>query len=180
MKKNIAGKISLMGLLFALAMAFSYLESMIVIPGLLPGIRLGLSNLVTMYCLFFLGKTYGYTMAVMKSVFVSLTRGMIAGALSLCGGLFSVSAILLVDYLSRHTLHYMTLSVIGAVFHNIGQMILARYLTNVFLYYYIPVLLIAGLLVGILTGKIFQWIIPYLPQRYRRQLRDAGGKKGLL
>ena len=144
MKKNIAGKISLMGLLFALAMAFSYLESMIVIPGLLPGIRLGLSNLVTMYCLFFLGKTYGYTMAVMKSVFVSLTRGMVAGALSLCGGLFSVSAILLVDYLSRHTLHYMTLSVIGAVFHNIGQMILARYLTNVFLYYYIPVLLIAA------------------------------------
>ena len=50
-----ASKVSLMGLLFALAMAFSYLESMLVIPGLLPGMRLGLSNLVTMYCLFFLG-----------------------------------------------------------------------------------------------------------------------------
>lgn len=77
--RNLTSKISLMGLLFALAMAFSYLESMVTIPGMLPGIRLGLSNLVTMYCLFFLGKGAGYTMAVMKSLFVLLTRGFVAG-----------------------------------------------------------------------------------------------------
>ena len=59
------------------------LESMVTIPGMLPGIRLGLSNLVTMYCLFFLGKGAGYTMAVMKSLFVLLTRGFVAGLLSL-------------------------------------------------------------------------------------------------
>ena len=80
-----AAKVSLMGLLFALAMTFSYLESMIVIPGMPPGIRLGLSNLVTMYCVFFLGKAAGYTMAALKSLFVLLTRGAVAGMLSLCG-----------------------------------------------------------------------------------------------
>ena len=96
-----ASKVSLMGLLFALAMAFSYLESMLVIPGLLPGMRLGLSNLVTMYCLFFLGKRAGYTMAVMKAVFVVLTRGFVAGMLSLSGGIFSVTAIVLVDFFSN-------------------------------------------------------------------------------
>ena len=127
-----ASKVSLMGLLFALAMAFSYLESMLVIPGLLPGMRLGLSNLVTMYCLFFLGKRAGYTMAVMKAVFVVLTRGFVAGMLSLSGGILSVKAIVVVDFLSKHSLHYITLSVIGAIFHNIGQLILARYLTSVF------------------------------------------------
>ena len=166
-----ASKVSLMGLLFALAMAFSYLESMLVIPGLLPGMRLGLSNLVTM---FFLGKRAGYTMAVMKAVFVVLTRGFVAGMLSLSGGIFSVTAIVLVDFLSKHSLHYITLSVIGAIFHNIGQLILARYLTSVFLYYYIPVLLVTGLVVGIITGKLFVWIIPYIPQRYRTQLREHG------
>ena len=166
-----ASKVSLMGLLFALAMAFSYLESMLVIPGLLPGMRLGLSNLVTMYGLFVLGKRAGYTMAVMKAVFVVLTRGFVAGMLSLSGGIFSVTAIVLVDFLSKHSLHYITLSVIGAIFHNIGQLILARYLTSVFLYYYIPVLLVTGLVVGIITGKLFVWIIPYIPKRYRTQLR---------
>ena len=166
-----ASKVSLMGLLFALAMAFSYLESMLVIPGLLPGTRLGLSNLVTMYSLFFLGKRAGYTMAVMKAVFVVLTRGFVAGMLSLSGGIFSVTAIVLVDFLSKHSLHYITLSVIGAIFHNTGQLILARYLTSVFLYYYIPVLLVTGLVVGIITGKLFVWIIPYIPKRYRTQLR---------
>ena len=169
--RNLTSKISLMGLLFALAMAFSYLESMVTIPGMLPGIRLGLSNLVTMYCLFFLGKGAGYTMAVMKSLFVLLTRGFVAGLLSLSGGILSVTAILLVDWL-----HYITLSVLGAVFHNVGQLILARFLTSVFLYYYIPVLILSGLVVGMLTGKIFVWIIPYLPERYRKQLRERPGK----
>ena len=165
--RNLTSKISLMGLLFALAMAFSYLESMVTIPGMLPGIRLGLSNLVTMYCLFFLGKGAGYTMAVMKSLFVLLTRGFVAGLLT---------AILLVDWLTKRTLHYITLSVLGAVFHNVGQLILARFLTSVFLYYYIPVLILSGLVVGMLTGKIFVWIIPYLPERYRKQLRERPGR----
>ncbi len=170
MKRYSAGKISLMGLLFALAMVFSYLESLVSIPGLLPGMRLGLSNLVTMYCLFFLGKSSGYTMAVLKAGFVVLTRGAVAGALSLSGGLLSVTAIVLLDYLSKHSLHYVTLSVVGAVFHNIGQLVVARFLTSVFLYYYIPVLLLTGLAVGIMTGKLFIWIIPYLPERYRTKL----------
>ena len=170
MKRYSAGKISLMGLLFALAMVFSYLESLVSIPGLLPGMRLGLSNLGTMYCLFFLGKSSGYTMAVLKAGFVVLTRGAVAGALSLSGGLLSVTAIVLLDCLSKHSLHYVTLSAVGAVFHNIGQLVVARFLTSVFLYYYIPVLLLTGLAVGIMTGKLFVWIIPYLPERYRTKL----------
>lgn len=174
--RNLAAKISLMGLLFALAMVFSYLESMVTIPGMLPGIRLGLSNIVTMYCVFFLGKGSGYTMAAMKSLFVLLTRGLVAGALSLSGGLVSVTAILLLDWLTRYNLHYITLSVVGAVFHNVGQLILARFLTSVFLYYYIPVLILSGLVVGTITGKLFIWIIPYLPERYRKQLRQRTGK----
>ena len=64
-------RLALMGLLFALAMALSFLESLLpALPMLPPGIRLGLSNIVTMYALFALGPVSGYTIAVLKSLFV--------------------------------------------------------------------------------------------------------------
>ena len=69
-------RLALMGLLFALAMALSFLEALLpALPMLPPGIRLGLSNIVTMYALFVLGPVSGYTIAVLKSLFVLLTRG---------------------------------------------------------------------------------------------------------
>ena len=46
-----------MGLLFAVAVVLSYIEGMVTIPGLPPGIKLGLSNIVTMYCVFFSGSS---------------------------------------------------------------------------------------------------------------------------
>ena len=55
-KRKQIRRVALMGLFFSLSLCFSLLESMVTIPGLPPGIKLGLSNLVTMYCLFFLGK----------------------------------------------------------------------------------------------------------------------------
>ena len=81
-------RLALMGLLFALAMALSFLESLLpALPMLPPGIRLGLSNIVTMYALFVLGPVSGYTIAVLKSLFVLLTRGAVAAAMSASGGI---------------------------------------------------------------------------------------------
>ena len=54
-----------MGLLFAVAVVLSYIEGMVTIPGLPPGIKLGLSNIVTMYCVFFLGVPSAYTLAIL-------------------------------------------------------------------------------------------------------------------
>lgn len=89
-----------MGLLFALAMALSFLESLLpALPMLPPGIRLGLSNIVTMYALFVLGPVSGYTIAVLKSLFVLLTRGAVAAAMSASGGIASVTVMLLLSLL---------------------------------------------------------------------------------
>ena len=86
-------RLALMGLLFALAMALSFLESLLpALPMLPPGIRLGLSNIVTMYALFVLGPVSGYTIAVLKSLFVLLTRGAVAAALSASGGIAQPAA----------------------------------------------------------------------------------------
>ena len=81
----------LMGLMFALAMVLSYVESMITVPGLPPGVKLGLSNIVTMYCVFFLGWRQAYTLAVLKGSFALLTRGFTAACMSTAGGLVSVT-----------------------------------------------------------------------------------------
>lgn len=155
-------RVALMGLFFALSLCFSFLESMVIIPGLPPGIKLGLSNLVTMYCLFFLGKRSAYSLAVLKSFFVFLTRGPVGALLSLCGGLLSVTAMTAADSVSRKGLSYISLSIIGAVCHNVGQLIAARLLISQFLLYYIPVLLVSGVIMGVLTGTMFGHLTPYL------------------
>ena len=144
-------RLALMGLLFALAMALSFLESLLpALPMLPPGIRLGLSNIVTMYALFVLGPVSGYTIAVLKSLFVLLTRGAVAAAMSASGGIASVTVMLL-------------LSVFGGAAHNVGQLIAARFIiSNQYVWYYLPVLLAAGLLMGAITGMALRVVMPYL------------------
>ena len=76
--------IALSGLLFALAMALSFIEGSLVIPGLLPGMKLGLANIVVMYALFFMGVKQALVLDVLKALFVFLVSGFTAGLLSLC------------------------------------------------------------------------------------------------
>ena len=82
--------IALSGLLFALAMALSFIEGTLVIPGLLPGMKLGLANIVVMYALFFMGPKQALVLDILKALFVFLVSGWTAGFLSLCGGLLSL------------------------------------------------------------------------------------------
>lgn len=155
-------RLTLMALFFALSLSFSLLESMVVLPGMPPGVKLGLSNLVTMYCLFFMGRSSAYSLAVLKSLFVFLTRGPVGAMLSLCGGLCSVTVMTASDSITRKSLSYTALSILGAVSHNIGQLIAARFIVSQFLIYYIPLLLLSGVIMGVLTGTIFGHLIPYL------------------
>ena len=140
-------RLALMGLLFALAMALSFLESLLpALPMLPPGIRLGLSNIVTMYALF-----------------VLLTRGAVAAAMSASGGIASVTVMLLLSLLPGIRRQYLLLSVFGGAAHNVGQLIAARFIiSNQYVWYYLPVLLAAGLLMGAITGMALRVVMPYL------------------
>lgn len=157
-------RLALMGLLFALAMALSFLESLLpALPMLPPGIRLGLSNIVTMYALFVLGPVSGYTIAILKALFVLLTRGAVAAAMSAAGGVFSVTVMLLLSLLPGIKEQYLLLSVFGGAAHNIGQLVMARFIiNNQYVWYYFPVLLAAGLLMGAITGMALRVVLPYL------------------
>ena len=91
-------EIALSGLLFALAMALSFIEGTLVIPGLAPGMKLGLANIVVMYALFFMGARQALYLDLLKALFVFLVSGWTAGFLSLCGGLLSLLVMWMLYY----------------------------------------------------------------------------------
>ena len=149
---NKTHSIALSGLLFALAMALSFIEGTLVIPGLLPGMKLGLANIVVMYALFFMGPKQALVLDVLKAFFVFLVSGWTAGFLSLCGGLLS----LLVPT-------WFILSVCGALAHNIGQLLGASViLSTAVSLYYAPIMLVLGLVMGMLTSVTLRAMLPAL------------------
>ncbi len=153
----------LMGLMFALAMVLSYVESMITVPGLPPGVKLGLSNIVTMYCAFFLGWKQAYTLAVLKGFFALLTRGFTAACMSTAGGLVSVTVMLLLILPKKLNLSYTLISVLGSLGHNFGQLLMASVIMKSgFVIYYLPIMAVSGVGMGVATGVLLRVMLPYM------------------
>lgn len=152
----------LTALLFAVALVLSIVESSLPsIPGLVPGVKLGLSNIAVMYALFFLGKKPAFTIAVLKAGFVFITRGPMASLLSLTGGVASVLVMALLIYIFKDKISYLILSIFGSVTHNAGQFIVVSFIyTNMYLWAFLPVLLIAGVIAGIATSTLLMFILP--------------------
>ncbi len=162
-KESKAHHVALSGLLFALAMALSFLEGSLVIPGLLPGMKLGLANIVVMYALFFMGARQALILDVLKALFVFLVSGATAGFLSLCGGLLSLLVMWLLYYHCPVRPTWFILSVCGALAHNIGQLLGASViLSTAISLYYAPVMLVLGLVMGMLTSVTLRALLPAL------------------
>ena len=156
-------RIALSGLLFALAMALSFIEGTLTIPGLLPGMKLGLANIVVMYALFFMGPKQALVLDVLKALFVFLVSGFTAGFLSLCGGLLSLLVMWVLYYKLPFRPTWFILSVCGALSHNIGQLLGAGLiLSSAMSLYYAPVMLVLGLVMGALTSLTLRAILPAL------------------
>ena len=162
-KNSKAHHIALSGLLFALAMALSFVEGSLVIPGLLPGMKLGLANIVVMYALFFMGAKQALVLDVLKAFFVFLVSVWTAGFLSLCGGLLSLLVMWVLYYHFPVRPTWYILSVCGALAHNIGQLLGASVvLSSAMSLYYAPVMLVLGLVMGALTSVTLRAILPAL------------------
>ena len=155
-------QVALSGLLFALAMALSFIEGSITFPGLLPGMKLGLANIVVMYALFFMGARQALVLDLLKALFVFLVSGAMAGFLSLCGGLLSL-LVMWGLYSLPHRPTWFILSVTGALAHNVGQLICAGFILGSALsLYYAPVMLVLGLVMGAVTAVTLRAILPAL------------------
>jgi heptaprenyl diphosphate synthase len=154
---------ALIGVLTALALALSALELMIpALPMLPPGAKLGLSNLATMYAAGAVGLGPALAIAVGKALFAGLTRGFTAMVMSLAGGTSSTLVMWLLLKRKRQPFGLVGLGVAGALTHNAAQLLAAAAMTTPAVIYYVPWLIIFGVLTGILTGLVLKSVLPLL------------------
>ena len=146
--------IALSGLLFALAMALSFIEGTLVIPGLLPGMKLGLANIVTVFALYQLGAGAALAILLTRCLLGGLFAGNLSAMLfSVLGGLTAMLVMIFLRRLPKLSVYGVSIG--GAAAHNIGQMAAAVItLGSTMVLGYLPFLLAVSLFTGALTGFI--------------------------
>lgn len=158
---SIAKRVALIGLLGALAVALSFLEGLLPpLPGMPPGFKLGLSNIVTMFAAGTAGLPAALFLAVVKGGFALLTRGVSAGLMSLAGAVASTLVVWLL--LKKTRVSFLVLGVCGALTHNAAQLACACLLTSPAVVAYAPLLVLFGVGTGMLTGLVLRVILPEL------------------
>ncbi|HIY56007.1 MAG TPA: Gx transporter family protein [Candidatus Dorea merdavium] len=145
-------RVAYFGVFTALALIFSYVESLIPIQLGIPGVKLGLANLIIVIAL--------YKMRLSEVFLLSIVRILLSGFLfgnyfsilySLAGGLLSLVVMALLKKTGDFSV--MGISMAGGVSHNVGQLVVAMLVVETFsVGYYLPVLLVAGLVTGFLIG----------------------------
>lgn len=162
-------KTSELGFFLAVALILSYVESLIPITFGIPGIKLGLPNMIVVLLLF--GQRYGAKEALLVNGMRIVLSGFMFSNLyailyALAGAVFSYVSMLIGKRLRCFSV--IGVSVLGGLFHNIGQAVVAMIVVETFaVSYYIPFLIVAGTITGAFLGLIVMEIIPYL-DRYRQ------------
>ena len=157
-----ANRISLCSIFAALALIFSYIEKMFPLDLGVPGVKLGLANLIVVVALYTLGTKYALGMNVFR-IFAGgmLFSGVFGTAYSLAGGLLSFFAMYLLIRTGRFSI--VGVSMAGGVFHNIGQILMAAALIgNIKIALYLPLLIISGMATGILIGILAHYMLKSL------------------
>lgn len=150
-------KIAYIGVLASLACICSYIETLIPLPISIPGVKLGLANIVVLFALF--------KMDVLSAGAISFVRIMITGflfgnpgsmAYSLGGAVLSI----VVMYLISKKLHIITVSIVGSVMHIIGQLVVAGAMVGyAFVLSYLPWLMLSAIITGAIIGMIADILI---------------------
>lgn len=155
-------KVASYGLLISLAFVFSYIESLIPIPFPVPGIKLGLANLVVIIAIYGMGVKEAFVLSMVRILLVGFTfRDPSTLAFSFAGGFLSWLA--MVTFMKLKLFSMVGVSIIGGIAHNIGQIIIAIiYVNNPSLIYYLPFLIISGVISGTLIGILAALIIKRL------------------
>lgn len=155
-----AKRIAYCAMLTALAMIFGYVEALIPFSFGIPGIKLGLANLVIVVALYMLPANQVFFIQLARIVLVSFLFGNMSMMLySLSGGILSFFIMCLLK--RKKDFSIIGVSIAGGVSHNIGQLIVASLVVqNIWLAYYLPVLMIAGLVTGFLIGILAHKILP--------------------
>ena len=164
MKSLHTKKIAMYGLLVALALVLSYVESQVPAFFIMPGMKLGLTNVVVLVALVRMGHRDALVINILRILIVGFTFSNTFSMLySLAGGMLSWLAMSLMHRSGRFGI--VGISVSGGVCHNIGQIIAAAMLVTVgSLLYYLPFLLLSGTVAGVMIGIISAAVVKRLPR----------------
>jgi len=146
------------------AIIIHFFESLFPLPVALPGIKLGLSNTVSLIALYIYGPVSAFIILIIRVLLSSFLYAGLSGVIfSLAGGILSVSASVLIWKLREKGFGIVGASTAAGVFHNIGQ-ILAAYavLRTDSVFYYLPVLILSGTITGLVTGILAGILVPRL------------------
>lgn len=153
-------KIALYGMCIALAFILSYIEAIIPVSGLAPGMKLGLTNLVILFALYYMNGKAAFAINIVRIGLVAMTFGNFMSIyFALAGGMLSF----LVMFCLKKSgwFHITAVSVAGSVFHNVGQILVAMVVLNTTsVWWYFGILsisgVVAGMVVGLLTGNVLK------------------------
>lgn len=140
------------GVFTALALIFSYLETLIPLPVGIPGIKIGLANLVIVIVLYKMGTKEAFLLSVARILLTGfLFANLFSIVYSLAGGMLSLAVMAFLKKRSFCSVYGVSMA--GGVCHNIGQILMAMIIVETYsVVYYVPVLLVAGVLTGLAIG----------------------------
>ena len=152
-------KITTLALTVSLALIFSFIESRIPAFVAIPGIKVGLANIAVIFTLYKLGAKEAIGVSILRVFLVSFLFGTpISLIYSITGASLSLTVMILLKKLTP--LSEVTISVSGAIMHNVGQILAASFMlaTNVIVYY-LPFLILSGTIAGIAVGSVSALLI---------------------
>lgn len=155
--------LTLMSMLTAVGLIIFVVEAQIPVPVAIPGVKLGLSNVVTLFALWTLSRRAAATVLILRVVLGNFVVGNLMMLLySLSGGLLCLLVMALMKSLFSEKQIFI-LSMFGAMAHNIGQLAVAVFVMGTSsILLYAPVLLLSGLITGFFTGQCAQAVILHM------------------
>ena len=167
-----AKRVSLCAIMVALALVFSYVEAMIPFNFGIPGIKLGIANLVIVIGLYLLKPQDVLIISVVRILLAGFMFGSGMSILySLAGGLLSFLVMFLLKKIKGFSV--LGVSIAGGVSHNMGQLVVAAIVVaNLKIGYYTPVLLIAGAVTGTLIGIVSGRVLAAIKKEGKRAARE--------
>jgi len=157
-------KLTFISLLVAQALVLYVIEGMLPLPFIAPGAKLGLSNIIITVCLYIFSLKDAFIVMLLRIILSTLFGGSISSFLySLSGGILSLLAMYLIKRLGKNYISIIGVSITGAFFHNLGQIIVAALIVNnINIIVYLPVLAVAGIGTGFFVGITSRFLMTYI------------------
>jgi heptaprenyl diphosphate synthase len=157
-------KMTFIALLVSQAIVLSFIERMIPLNISIPGAKLGLANIITLTSIYLLSFRETISIIFLRTTMVTFIGGNVSGFLySISGGILSFLIMYLLVRVSFGKISPIGISVVGAIFHNLGQLLMAAFIIqDLRIVIYLPMLMLTGVVTGMVVGITVKFLLRYL------------------